>query len=143
MLSFCQLLFIFKKPCLPFYNKDKIEKVSKLKRHHQLNKQRVLKTICPVSLLCCANLIFVDIWNFSKSSFKRTSPKAAYQASKCTCVRQLIAFMPNSQTNRNFIPFCVLLKPNSKCRAGELFCGTKTLHNLNSFEIDYIRITLF
>ena len=50
--------FLFKKPRLPFYNKGKIEKVSKLKRHHQLNKQRVLKTICPVSLLCFANLIF-------------------------------------------------------------------------------------
>ena len=58
MLSFCQLLFKFKKLCLPFYNKGKIEKVSKLKRHHQLNKQRVLKTICPVSLLCFANLIY-------------------------------------------------------------------------------------
>ena len=38
------------------------------------------------------------------------------------------------KTNRNFIPLnCVLVQPNTKCTAGELFCGTKIFHNLSPF----------
>ena len=86
-------------------------------------------------MLCKFNLL--SAYGISLNNpLRGASPKAAYLASKRTCVRQLTAFMPNSQTNRNFIPLnCVLLQPNNKCRAGELFCGTRTFHNLCPFVI--------
>ena len=87
----------------------------------------------PASLLLLRKFNLLSAYGISLNHpLRGTSPKAAYLASKRTCVRQLIAFMPNSQTNRNFIPLnCVLLQPNTKCRAGELFCGTKIFPNLS------------